>query len=147
MKILAICMKCDRKFAPLSPLQMYCSAQCSAHARNHRYYLTLRGRCNKRAGQSRYFQAHREELYEKRRERFEGYVSRILQSRGEESLAIDHYNGRTVGLDELASLEAKRISRVQHDWHGRQQGDSNLGRYQYIFDFDGKPTLTLVGRF
>ena len=51
----------------------YCSGWCSAYVRNRSYYLTDRGRMNKRAALARYFQNHKEAVYASRAARFSRY--------------------------------------------------------------------------
>jgi len=116
---------------PVSGRRRYCSARCSARVRNRRYYNTLRGQEAKARGARKYFQNHREELYEKRARRFESYVQRYLGEAltdGRDFLSLSHPNCPDPTFANLVMLEARRLARIRHDWHPRQQGDSPLGR-------------------
>jgi hypothetical protein len=110
----------------------YCSKQCSALTRNRHYYETPDGRWKKRAAARRYFQCHRFELYDKRRARMERYVQDLLVSEDPDEFDYDT-EMNTTGASAMTRyarivLGARRLARVQHDWHPTQQGDTPLGR-------------------
>jgi hypothetical protein len=125
----------------------YCSKACSAATRNRRYYLTLQGRLNKRAGASRYFQNHREELYATRRTRMWGYVVREMEQI--EARAAEIRNETAPGcpvspqafadmLITTAESKARLKAALQHDYHPSRFG-MWVGRDVWCFAEDGKP--------
>ena len=119
---------------------LYCSRRCSAWVRNRRYYGSLNGRSHKRAAARRYFQRRRQELYDRRAKRFEGYVNEIL--RGDHEFLrdlVDPFRGRTDSTPlELAMEGARKLAQVQHDWNPKRQGDSSVGRPYYATNEKGQ---------
>lgn len=127
--------------------QLYCSKACSSATRNRRYYLTLQGRLKKRAGASRYFQNHREKLYEKRRARMGGYIVREMEQI--EARAAEIRNETAPGcpfspqafaemLITTAESKARLKVALQHDYHPSRFG-MWVGRDVWCFDEDEKP--------
>lgn len=123
-------IKCARKDCrnPAPPRHLYCSRTCSAVVRNRRYYRTLNGRTKKRQAASRYFQRHKQELYDKKAQRF----ARIF----EESMSMEMRCHRIDPHDAdilvplVVRREAPAIKRsirrnhdfhpqTFHDWHGK----------------------------
>lgn len=123
----------------------YCSRRCSAHVRNRRYYLTERGRLKKRAGQSRYFQKHRAELYAKKAARFQRYeretVARLTAGFDAGPALLSDERFRRISDPESIAREAHYDVRVKHDWHGGLY-DGPIGRPIYVF-LNGKPELII----
>src|SRR5215467_7086572 len=134
--------KCRKFFVPTVNGQIYCSERCSSAVRTRRYCLTWKGRQKKRAAASRYFQRHRQEIYERRRSRMARYVEEILAS-GEATAEEGQLVSTRQGMDDSTArlVHAKHVARVRHDWHPQQLGDSALGRMVYFPRPDG--TLVL----
>jgi hypothetical protein len=120
---------------------LYCSKACSAATRNRRYYLTLQGRLNKRAGASRYFQTHRNELYEKRHTRMDQYVVEIVKN-GEVDFIDGRISSNRISLEDeqYTVLASRNLARVRHDWHGGPH-DGRVGKPMYFFTQDGRAVL------
>lgn len=121
--------------------RLYCSKACSAATRNRRYYLTLQGRLKKRAGASRYFQNHHEELYEKRRARMDQYVVEIVR-KGEVDFVDGRISSPRLGLEDeqYTQFAARNLARMQHDWQPNPY-DGRVGKPMYFFTQDGRAVL------
>jgi hypothetical protein len=121
--------------------RLYCSKVCSAATRNRRYYLTLQGRLNKRAGMSRYFQNHREKLYENKRARMDQYVVELIKN-GEVDFIDGRISSNRISLEDeqYTALAAHNLARVRHDWHGGPH-DGPVGKPKYFFTRDGRAVL------
>src|SRR5438105_2532704 len=116
--------KCGAIFQPKRKRHTYCCRKCSVYVRNWRYYETLKGRFKKRAAARLYFQRHSQEIYKKRAARMERYVADIL-AKGSADPEITYFmhgnRKKPLSVEEATLMEARRIARVQHDWHPRQQ--------------------------
>jgi hypothetical protein len=135
------CTRLDCENPITGRTRLYCSKACSAATRNRRYYLTLQGRLNKRAGMSRYFQNHREKLYENKRARMDQYVIEIIKN-GEVDCIDGRISSNRISLEDeqCTVLAARNLARVKHDWHGGPH-DGRVGKPMYFFTQDGRAVL------
>jgi len=120
----------------------YCSKSCSAVTRNRRYFLTLNGRWKKRAAASRYFQNHKQDLYDRKAARFERHcldVERGINKYKASALIMGMGTGRWPerNLENLYK-EIRRLARGRYDRHPAQTGDGPMGRKVWIVDYDTK---------
>jgi len=132
-------MKCARKDCPNAGAEnsKYCSKRCSAVVRNRRYYRTINGRAKKRTAASRYFQRHKQELYDKKAARF-GQMFREEVAADMRMENIPSYQPDLGPLVEakLAPAAMRRV-RFWHDFHPRMFCDWH-GKVRWQVDWDGK---------
>lgn len=146
MKAVCTNPNCRALFTPRNALQLYCSRKCSAHVRNRRYYCTANGRDHKRVAASRYFQAHTNELYDRKAARFQRYYQEETEQQEREiqeweKIAAEHPECK-FGDPMLPSIGA--AVREQHDWHpSSNPTDGCMGRWLWLPE-DGELVQRLV---
>ncbi len=132
-------MKCANPICDKRAVRKYCSSKCSAAVRNRKYYRTLKGRQNKRNAASRYFQAHKQDLYDKRARRMWNYAHGLISKQVETELSLYKPDDPfIVGcIEREAVRDGKRLSRFLYDYHPKDFGDWR-GYYRWLLDFDGQ---------
>jgi hypothetical protein len=117
----------------------YCSKKCSAAVRNRRYYRTFKGRQNKQAAASRYFQRHKQQLYEKRAIRMQQYAGDLIHNEIRRELSLYRPKDSFVigRIEQKATQTSKRLNRFLHDYHPKDFGDWR-GTYRWMMDRDGQ---------